>query len=208
MKGGTTATFALLKEAGEEGKKEHDPSATQRCELRGHKWDMLCGGGRSKRMTTMSRWNLPLSPTGGIPDFNWITVNAIERHGIAVMHAFLCLLKQPLFCFSSLDFWVQRVSCDWSSLLRFFFFFFFSSCRENRETESSRLSALYVSQHGALPQPRTGCTVPNSTVSSLTRPGDSQKGRLPQIPATSPPLFHGARRGSNALDALRVDLIA
>lgn len=59
-------------------RRKKNPSTTRRCELRGHKWDMDCGGGKKrKRMTVMSGWKPPFVPSHGeIP--RW-TLNELRQ---------------------------------------------------------------------------------------------------------------------------------
>lgn len=45
----------------------------------------------------MSGWKPPFVPALQIPEFNWITANPIETHGISVIDAFLYALKKALF---------------------------------------------------------------------------------------------------------------
>lgn len=149
---------------------EHDPSTTWCCELRGHKWDMHCG---KKRMTIMSGWKPPFVPALEIPEFNWITANPIETHGIPVIHAFLYVLKKPPCCsfspFHSGCFCkcfpmtiVKSVSWDWDH-------YCLPPCafwanKKNREIDSAVFMCLsMVRSHSRLHSPEP-------TVSSPARP--------------------------------------
>lgn len=133
------------------GKKR--PINKQACELRGQKWDMLCGGKKKqkKRMTMMLGWNPPFVPymhAREIPEFklNYTQIQ-FGTHGIRIIHAFL--QKKPLCCFSSL--YSQRV---------FWCFFFMhpsvQSVENNMHQKKNRVCGLLM----CLSMVR--CTVPET----------------------------------------------